>query len=142
VILAWNDHPIDASSDLPVLVAGTKPGTRAKVKVWRDGAERTLDVTVGTMADNTVASKKETDSSASGKLGLLVQQGDQGLVVAQASGPAAQAGVQPGDVILGVNNRPVKSVQELRQAVEKAGKHLALLVQRGEATVYVPVELG
>jgi serine protease Do len=45
-------------------------------------------------------------------------------------------------VILGVNNRPVKSVEDLRKAVEKAGKHVALLVQRGEATVYVPVELG
>ena len=68
--------------------------------------------------------------------------GDQGLVVAQASGPAAAAGVQPGDVILGVNNRPVKSVDQLRQAVEKAGKHMALLVQRGDASVYVPIDLG
>ena len=143
VILAWNDHPIDVSSDLPVLVAGTKPGTRANVKVWRDGAERTLNVTVGTMSDEKVAAADESTPDAnSGKLGLLVQQGDQGLVVAQSSGPAAAAGVQPGDVILGVNNRPVKSVAELRQAVEKAGKHVALLVQRGEATVYVPVELG
>jgi serine protease Do len=72
----------------------------------------------------------------------MVEQGDDGLVVAQSSGPAAAAGVQQGDVILGVNNQPVKSVAELRRAVEKAGKHLALLVQRGDATVYVPVDLG
>ena len=143
VILAWNGKAIDDSSDLPVLVAGTKPGTRAEVKVWRDGAERTLGVTVGTMQDEKVAANDESDTQAnSGKLGLMVQQGDQGLVVAQASGPAAAAGVQPGDVILGVNNRPVKSVSELKSAVEKAGKHLALLVQRGDATVYVPVDLG
>ena len=142
VILAWDGHPIDVSSDLPVLVAGTKPGTRAPVKVWRDGAERILNVTVGTMSDEAVVAKNETDHSASGKLGLLVQQGDHGLVVAQSSGPAAAAGVQPGDVILGVNNRPVKSVDDLRQAVAKAGHHVALLVQRGDATVYVPVDLG
>ena len=142
VILAWNARPIEQSSDLPVLVAGTKPGTHADVKVWRNGGERTLGVTVGTMAEQTQVSQNQSDRSASGKLGLTVQQGDQGLVVAQASGPAAAAGVEPGDVILGVNNRPVKSVAELRSAIEKAGKHVALLVQRGDSTVYVPVDLG
>jgi serine protease Do len=142
VILAWNGKPIDVSSDLPVLVADTKPGERAQVKVWRDGAERTLGVTVGKMSEKTEVSRNETDDGASGALGLLVQQSDEGLVVAQASGPAAAAGVQPGDVILGVNNRPVKSVGELKRALEKAGKHVALLVQRGDATVYVPVDLG
>jgi serine protease Do len=45
-------------------------------------------------------------------------------------------------VILGVNDQPVKSVSQLRKAVERAGKHVALLVQRGDATVYVPVDLG
>ncbi|HEX7053482.1 MAG TPA: DegQ family serine endoprotease [Burkholderiales bacterium] len=144
VIIGWNGQPIEQSSDLPVLVASTKPGTKAKVKVWRDGAERTLEVIVGTMPDEQrVASADEVDPNAnSGKLGLLVQEGEQGLVVAQSSGPAAKAGVRPGDVILGVNNHPVKSVEELRRAVEKAGSHLALLVQRGEATVYLPVEIG
>ncbi|HYX63367.1 MAG TPA: DegQ family serine endoprotease [Burkholderiales bacterium] len=143
VILAWNGKPIDESADLPVLVANTKPGEHAQMKVWRDGAEHTLGVTVGTMPDEKVASANQANPDAnSGKLGLMVQQGDEGLVVAQASGPAAKAGVQPGDVILGVNNQPVKSVAELRRAVEKAGKHIALLVQRGDATVYVPVDLG
>ena len=143
VILAWNGTPIDESSQLPVLVASTKPGHRANVKVWRNGAERTIGITVGTMPNDQVASADQSSSSTnSGKLGLMVQQGDDGLVVAQASGPAAAAGVQPGDVILGVNNQPVKSVAQLRKAVEKAGKHVALLVQRGDATVYVPVDLG
>ncbi len=144
VILAWNGNAIEQSSELPVLVASTRPGEHAKVKVWRDGAERTLDVTVGTMQNEKVASNSgdNAQDANSGKLGLLVEQAEQGLVVAQASGPAAKAGVQRGDVILGVNNRPVKSVEDLRKAVEKAGKHVALLVQRGEATVYVPVELG
>jgi serine protease Do len=143
VILGWNGKPIEQSSDLPVLVAGTKPGTHADVKVWRDGHERTVGVTVGTMQEEKVASADDGAASAnSGKLGLLLQPGEQGLVVAQAAGPAAAAGVQPGDVILGVNNRPVKNVGELKSALEKAGKHVALLVQRGDATVYVPVDLG
>jgi serine protease Do len=94
------------------------------------------------MQDQVASAGNETGDAPSGKLGLTVQQGDEGLVVAQASGPAAAAGVQPGDVILGVNNRPVKSVAELRNAIRKAGKHVALLVQRGDSTVYVPVDLG
>jgi serine protease Do len=143
VILAWNGKPIDRSSDLPVLVAGTKPGEHAQMKIWRDGAERTLGITVGTMPSEQVASTNQANPEAnSGKLGLTVEQSDEGLVVQQAAGPAADAGVQPGDVILGVNNHPVKSVSQLRSAVEKAGKHVALLVQRGDSTVYVPVELG
>ena len=69
-----------------------------------------------------------------------------GLVVEQSTGPAAAAGIAPGDVILSVNGTPVKSVDELRAAIEKAGKHAALLVQRdapgGRTQIFVPVELG
>jgi serine protease Do len=71
-----------------------------------------------------------------------VQQTEQGLVVADATGPAARAGVEAGDVILAVNDQPVKSVEQLRRLVDKAGKHVALLVQREDAKVYVPVDLG
>jgi serine protease Do len=63
-------------------------------------------------------------------------------VVQDASGPAAAAGVQQGDVILAVNNQPVKSVEQLRGLVGKAGKHVALLVQRDEDKVYVAIDLG
>ena len=75
-------------------------------------------------------------------IGDAVQPSDEGLVVADASGPAARAGVQAGDVILAVNNQPVKSVEQLSQAVDKAGTHVALLVQREDARVYVPIDLG
>jgi len=143
VILAWNGKAIDESSELPALVADTPPGKHATMKVWRNGAEQTLGVTVGNMPDEKVASADEASPQAnSGKLGLTVQQSEDGLVVAGASGPAARAGVQEGDVILAVNNQPVKSVEQLRRLVDKAGKHVALLVQRDEAKVYVPVDLG
>jgi serine protease Do len=65
-----------------------------------------------------------------------------GVVVENATGPAATAGIQPGDVILSVNNTPVKDVEQLKQLVAKAGKRVALLVQRDEAKMYVPIELG
>lgn len=143
VILAWNGTAIDQSAELPALVADTPPGKHATMKVWRNGAEQTLGVTVGTMPEEKVANADEANPTAnSGKLGLTVQQSDDGLVVAGASGPAALAGVQRGDVILAVNNQPVKSVAQLRRLVDRAGKHIALLVQREDAKVYVPVDLG
>jgi serine protease Do len=143
VILAWNGTPIGDSAELPGLVADTAPGKHATMKVWRNGAEQTLGVTVGRMPEDKVASAESASPDAnSGKLGLTVQQSDQGLMVAGASGPAARAGVQEGDVILAVNDQPVKSVAQLRRLVDKAGKHVALLVQREDAKVYVPVDLG
>ena len=60
---------------------------------------------------------------------------------------APVAGIAPGDVILSVNGTPVKSPEELRAAIQKSGKHAALLVQRqspdgGRMQIFVPVELG
>ena len=65
-----------------------------------------------------------------------------GLVVENATGAAATAGIQAGDVILSVNNMPVKNVEQLKQLISKAGKRVALLVQRDAAKMYVPVDLG
>jgi serine protease Do len=142
VILAWNGNPVDDSSALPALVADTAPGKLAKVRVWRDGKEQDLSVTVGAVPQEKAAAAASESPANSGKLGLTLQQGDDGLVVAQSSGPAAAAGVRSGDVILAVNNQPVKSVEQLRKLVDKAGKHVALLVQRDEAKMFVPVDLG
>jgi S1-C subfamily serine protease len=143
VILAWNGTPVEESSSLPSLVAATAPGQHAQVKIWRDGAERTLGVTVGRMPDEKVASASASAPDANtGKLGLAVHADENGIVVDQASGPAAAAGVRPGDTIVAVNSHNVKSVDELRKAVEQAGKNVALLVQRGDQQHYVPIELG
>ena len=141
VILAWNGAPVEESSALPVIVADTRPGETAKVRIWREGREQTVNVTVGRMPNDKVASA-DRPSADSGKLGLVVRPSDEGLVVEDASGPAAAAGVQEGDVILAVNNQPVKTVRQLRGLVEKAGRHVALLVQRDEAKVYVGIDLG
>jgi len=63
-------------------------------------------------------------------------------VVEDVEGPAAAAGVQPGDIILGVNGTPVKSVADLQAAAKKSGKTVALLIQRGEAQIFIPVRTG
>jgi len=65
-----------------------------------------------------------------------------GVRVEQVTGPAARAGIEPGDVVLSINGTPVASVEQLRELVGKAKKQVALLVQRGEARIFVPVALG
>ena len=67
---------------------------------------------------------------------------EQGLLIEQAQGPAAKAGIQPGDVLLAINGTPAKDVEQVREAIAKAGKSVALLVQRDGTRIFVPVQLG
>jgi len=152
VILSFNGKPIERSSDLPAIVANTKPGTKANLDVWRNGRKQTLGLAVGEMKNENVAKNEQGGQIENGgKLGLAVRPltpeerkevGTQGLVVEQAAGPAARAGIRRGDVITMVNGQPVKSVDDLRSAVAKSKETVALLIKRGEATVFVPIEIG
>ncbi|MEO8442004.1 MAG: DegQ family serine endoprotease [Betaproteobacteria bacterium] len=150
VIVRYNGADVNTSAQLPVLVANTKPGEVAKLDVVRKGDAKRIDVTVGEFKADKVAAADEAVEH--GRLGVAVrplspeerqQSGIAGGVVVQnSSGAAATAGIQAGDVILSVNNVPVKNVEQLKQLVAKAGKRVALLVQREEAKMYVPVDLG
>ena len=63
-------------------------------------------------------------------------------MVSQASGVAAEAGIERGDIILAVNNAPVKSVQQLRSLLDIAGKRIALLIRHGDASEFIAINLG
>ncbi len=151
VILALNGKPIATSSELPPLVADTAPGTRVTLQVWRDRQRRDVEVKVGQMKDE-VASGTEKVAGQHGRLGLEVRpltpeerrQADVsgGLLVNGVSGPAERAGLRPGDVVLALDGTPVKDVGQLRGLLAKAGKHVALLVERDKARIFVPVDLG
>ena len=67
---------------------------------------------------------------------------EQGVVVEQVGGPAARAGIQPGDVITAVNGTPVKTPQDLSAAAERSKEGIAVLVRRGDQSIFVPLELG
>jgi serine protease Do len=154
VILNIDGVEIDTSSQVPVIIANKKPGSNVKIEVWRDGKKQTVTVKPELIADDgaRVASTGDSEASTENKLGLALraltddekrQLGTQGtLVIERAEGPAAAAGVQRGDVILGVNGAPVKSIEELRSAAKKrGGKIVALLVQRGKAQIFMPVRV-
>ena len=143
VLLGVNGKTVERSAEIPPLVAAVKPGTKATLDVWRDGKKQALAVTVGELeADKTAAAKPTGESAETGKLGLAVRPSAEGLVVENASGAAARAGIRTGDVVTAVNGRPVKSVDELRSAAEKSKGSVALLVRRGEASIFVPVDVG
>jgi serine protease Do len=152
VILAVDGEAIERSSELPPLIAGIKPGKQATLTVWRDQAEKTLRVKVGELDEGpVVAARGDAPAGDTGKLGLAVrpltgsereQLNTAGrLVVEDAQGPAALAGVERGDVILAVNGRQVGTPGEFRTAVDAAGATVALLIQRADAQIFVPIRV-
>ena len=152
VIRQVNGQPIVSSGDLPAVIGLAAPGDSVKLSIWRQGAAKEITARLANADDKAaqVASKK--DAPGQGKLGLALrplqpdeQQEagiDSGLLVQQASGPAALAGVQAGDVLLSINGVPMKNIDQVRVTVAKAQKSVALLIQRGGAKIFVPVNLG
>ena len=153
VVLKFDGKPIDRSTDLPQLVAATKPGTQVSMEVWRNRAAKLINVTVGKLADEKpVKGKLGSAVKAPNKLGMVLSDltdaqrsalgSDQGVLVESAQGEAARAGVQAGDLILALSNTPVKNVAQFNQLLAHAtGKSVALLVKRGTDTVFVPLRL-
>jgi serine protease Do len=152
VILAVGDREIERSSELPPAIAAIKPGSQATLTLWRGKSERTAKITVGELEDEpAVATLGPAGKAETGKLGLAVRplSGNERerlrtigrLVIAQAEGPAAFAGVEAGDVLIAVNGVQVGTVAEFRKAVEDSGKTVALLIQRGNAQIFVPVRI-
>ena len=151
VILKFNGRDITRSSDLPLAVGEAAPGSSAAIEVWRKGRVERLNAKLTEMTEPKVAAASDTKADG-GKLGLAVRpltadekrEGEVagGLVVEDVNGPAARAGLQPGDVILALNGKPVSTPEELRSLVGKSGKTVALLVQREGGRRYVAIPLG
>jgi serine protease Do len=151
VILKFNDSPVLDAGQLSQRVGVTTPGDKAGLEIWRDGKTLSLTATIGNAAVTASADDASGDS-APAKLGLALrplsaeERGQTGvaggLVVEDAQGRAAEAGIQPGDVVLSVDGTPVQSVAQLRKMVQEHDKQIALLIQRGDARLFVPVTLG
>jgi serine protease Do len=154
VILKMNGKAISRSIDLSGSVADLKPGAKAELSVWRKGAPRDISVTVGEMKAAKVASAESGEGGGSGRLGVAVraltpqerkETGIKGGVVVEnvnANSAAARAGIEPGDVIVALNSTPVNNAAQLKSALDKSGKHAALLVRREDARIFVPIDLG
>jgi serine protease Do len=149
VITKIDGEPVRASGDVSSRVGMAKPGQKMKLAVWRDKANVEVDVTLGTAEG---ATRQAAADMPKGRLGLAVRplsepekrqlRTEHGLVVEDASGPAARAGIQPGDVVLSLNGQPVDSADQIRAALDRKPANVALLIQRDSQRIFVPINLG
>ena len=151
VILAIDGSGIASAGELPARLGMMSPGARVKLDVWRDGKQVAVAARLGD------ATKREEvaavrDEASKARLGLTVrplQPGelaragvDSGLLVQGAEGPAATAGIRPGDLLLAVNGKPVSSPDEVRARLSGSSRAAALLIQRGGERIFVPVPIA
>ena len=157
VILGVNSKPIERYGELSGSIAAMKPGSDATLDVWRDGKKQSVSVKVVELKEQqqqtarTGGRQKDRGANQASQFGLTVRPLDpqekeqaetQGnLVVEEATGPAASAGVQPGDIILGLNGKRIKTVKELLDEAKNSGKNVALLIQREDAQIFVPLRI-
>ena len=157
VITKFDGKVITSSGDLPRAVGGTKPGKIAAVDILRKGAVKTLNIGVGetpTDPNLAVPAAKPAPKAEANKIGLTLKEltlaqkkklnGKNGLLVAESTGAAAQAGIRRGDVILGLNNSETQSVEAFNKQINAvaAGRTVAVLVLRGDGTLYVPIKVA
>ena len=150
VIRKVNGQTIVSSGDLPAVISLAMPGDKITLDVWRNGGTKQISAQLGGASDKVAKADTDKGEPQQGKLGLALRPlqpgesrgNDGGLLIQEVSGPAARAGVEAGDVLLAVNGAPVKSIEQVREAVAKSTKSVALLVQRGDDKIFVPVRMG
>jgi serine protease Do len=152
VILKYNGETIVDAGQLSSHVGLAAPGDKATLSIWRDGKAMEVTATIGSADAPVTADNGELSEAGHGQLGLALRPLSArerqesgvpgGLVVEDVQGHAAEAGIQPGDVVLSVDGAPVESVAQLRKLVHQHDKQVALLIQRGDNRLFVPVPLG
>ena len=156
VILKYDGKVVGASRDLPRMVAGTQPGSKVNVQLWRKGATKDVSLTITEMpGDGRVmrTSKNESASEQIARLGIgVVELTDEqkkqleiegGLLIDEVRGANVRTELQRGDVILALGNAPVVSVEQLNGVLKTIpkGRNVALLVRRGDAASYIAIKL-
>lgn len=160
VVIGMDGKPISEPGQLSRTIATLPPDSTARLRIVRDGKERTLEVKIGTQPEDIVRGRggspaegeDEGGKVSAGSLGLQLddltdaarrQLGyGRGVVGALVSGvangsPAEEAGMRPGDLILQVDRRDVQSARAAAAALAKATPPILLLVRRGESTVFL-----
>ena len=148
VILQVDDTAVTDSSSLPVAVADLQPGSSVQLVYWRNHATHDTSVVLGQL--NESANESAGLAQASSLDGLTVRNltteerhdagVKSGVRVERSVGPAAFAGIQPGDIILMVDDAPVANLDQFRKKVESSGNSVALLVERNHERMFVTID--
>ena len=156
VIVEFDGHEIIRSSDLPPLVGVTRPGTTVKVKVIRDGRTRTIKVTVGELPEEEIQARETPKERTIKDLALSVtdlteeqkkrlgEDVEGGVLVTRVKpGPARDAGIQRGDVIVMIDNRPVKDVKGFEALLDELprGRSVPVLVMRRGSPIFLALRI-
>jgi serine protease Do len=156
VILKLNGAAIDDSGELAARIGTMAPGDKVQLEVWHDGSKSTydakLDAANAQLASNDDASAAGGTEQDGGKLGLAVrpltpEERNQagvsgGLLVKDANGAAAESGIRAGDIVLSVDGAPVSNDKQMRSLVGRHAHQIALLIQRGDSRIFIPVAMG
>jgi len=152
VILKFDGKPVENSGDLPRMVGTVKPGSKIPLEIWRKGHAQTVSVVLAELPSEDQVAGKSGKAYSRGGLALSELTPDQrrelkidyGLLVEEATGDAARAGIRTGDVILAVNNGKVATVEAFRKAIAAVpiGKSTAILVRRGDGSLYIPLKIS
>ncbi len=154
VIVSFDGREVNDEHDLPQIVATTKPGKKVDVRIFRDGKEMTIPVTIARMEQEEAA--RGGGEEATRGLGLTVEditpdlakrleiENRQGVVVTsvEPGSPADDSGFQEGDVIRQINRQSVKDAAEFQAILKKTKgeKTVLFLVQRGDSRIFIPVK--
>jgi len=151
VITRVNGTAIERAGDLSNHIGMDVPGNRVTLTVWRDHSTREVSVKLAKAQPESLQ-QAASEGGEHEHLGLALRPlnrqersaagTDHGLIVEQARGPAARAGVQPGDVLLGINGHPAESVDQVRSVMRGHPKTVALLIERDGQRIFVAVQLG
>jgi serine protease Do len=151
VIRKLDNVDVNDSTDVTSRIGNMAPGTKVNVEVWREGKPVTLTATIGSYDENQKVASSGKSAQGQGKLGVSVRAltaeekaeiGHEGVVVENATGAAAAAGIQPGDVIVSIGSAKVTTPEQLKNQVDKASGHVALLIERNGQKLFVPVRIG
>jgi len=159
VVTGFNGRTVKSPRDLARAVADIRAGDKAKVEIWRDGRTETLGVTIARMPeDKTASADSEARDPATPQVGLAlapltpevrstlgVGRKVNGAVVArvQPNSPAAESGLEPGDIIVKVAGKPTDSpaaaIRAIREGTRK-DKVVALQVLRNGRNLFVALD--
>ncbi len=153
VIIGFNGKDVNSSTELPALVGATKPGSTADVKIWRDGAAQNLSVKIGELASTAAPAIQAPKQLHINRIGLGLKNltadqksaagVDHGILIVKVRGAVLQSQLVEGDIILAMNHTDVTSVDQFNDLLSQVprGGSVALLIKRGNSSIYIPIKV-